>query len=124
CCHCTETTEAVRGLIQLPPERITQVFQSRFGRDPWLTPYTDITIEAAVKKGERNIAIACPGFTTDCLETIDEMGTEVRHLFTEAGGDKFTLVPCLNAEPHWLDAMATIVQDELAGWIGRDEVLN
>jgi ferrochelatase len=78
-----------------------------------------MTVEAAVKDGERNIAIACPGFTTDCLETIDEMGTEVRHLFTEAGGDKFALVPCLNAEPHWLDAMTEIIIDELGGWLNR-----
>lgn len=122
CCHCTETTEALRTKLTYPSEQIQQVFQSRFGKDPWLTPYTDETVEAAAKAGLKRMAIACPGFTTDCLETLDEMGNELREVFEEHGGEKFHLIPCLNTEEYWLDAMAAIAADELGCWLSNSAV--
>lgn len=121
CCMCTETTQALKSLIDLPDERIIQTYQSRFGNDPWLEPYTDCTAEALPKEGVKNIAIACPGFTADCLETIDEMGVEVREVFEEHGGETLQLIPCLNDHPVWIDAMASIILDELGSWIKTSE---
>ena len=118
CCHCTETTQALLPQLSLPPETVQQVFQSRFGKDPWLTPYTDETVVEATKGGMKSMAVACPGFTTDCLETIDEMGTELFEEFEAAGGEKFHLIPCLNSEDYWLDAMAEIALDEIGSWLG------
>lgn len=117
CCMCTETTAALRPLIHLSADRIMQSFQSRFGREPWLTPYTDETIVAAAKRGVKHLAVALPGFTADCLETIDEIGHEARKLFMEHGGQKFSLVPCINDHPVWLDALAEIVTAELGSWL-------
>ncbi|NDJ87046.1 MAG: ferrochelatase [Chloroflexi bacterium] len=94
-------------------------YQSRFGPEPWLQPYTDETIEAYGKNGIRRLLAACPGFTTDCLETLDEIGNEGGELFHKAGGGELMLAPCLNAHPAWLDAMTAIVRQETEGWLAR-----
>lgn len=91
-------------------------FQSRFGREPWLQPYTDDTLRKLGAAGTRSLLIASPGFTADCLETIDEIGHEGRIVFEEAGGGQFTLAPCLNDHPAWLDALAAIARRETQGW--------
>jgi ferrochelatase len=120
CCQCTETTEAL--LPQLPRwrDRIIHTFQSRFGRDPWLTPYTDETFEALGHAGIKKIVVAAPGFTADCLETLDELGNEGLEQFEEAGGETYSVVPCLNDHPVWLDAMTDIVVEELGSWLGGE----
>jgi ferrochelatase len=117
CCHCTETTQALIDAIDLPRERIIQTYQSRFGNDPWLEPYTDETVEALAKQGVKRIAISCPGFTADCLETLDEMGNEAWELFEEHGGEHLELIPCLNDAPVWLDAMEGMAREELGSWL-------
>ncbi len=117
CCMCTETTEELRASIKLPPDKIVQTFQSRFGSKPWLRPYTDITLSQMAKEGIGTIAVACPGFTADCLETIDEIGHEGRKLFIESGGKDLVLVPCLNDRDSWIAGMARIVRRELSGWL-------
>jgi ferrochelatase len=96
---------------------VIHTFQSRFGRDPWLRPYTDETLEELGHKGLKNIAVVAPGFTADCLETLDELGNEGEEQFHEGGGEKYSLIPCLNDNPLWLDAMAEIIKQELGSWI-------
>lgn len=117
CCMCSETTEGLMPLISMPREQVLHTYQSRFGRDPWLTPYTDETIEGLATQGIKHIAVACPGFTADCLETLDEIGNEAREAFCAKGGETLRLISCLNDHPAWLDAMAQLVWDEIGSWV-------
>ncbi|MBK9123807.1 MAG: ferrochelatase [Chloroflexi bacterium] len=93
-------------------------FQSRFGPEKWLEPYTDGTIEQLAHEKAGRVLVFSPGFTTDCLETLDELGNEGREAFVEAGGSEhdFTLAPCLNANPDWIDVLAGLVRQNAAGW--------
>jgi ferrochelatase len=95
----------------------TQTFQSRFGREPWLKPYTDDVLEKLAKKGVKRVAVALPGFTADCLETIDEIGHESAEVFHKAGGETLRAIPCLNEHPKWIEAMELILRNEAANWI-------
>jgi protoporphyrin/coproporphyrin ferrochelatase len=117
CCQCTETTAALLPKLEFPADRVIHTFQSRFGKDPWLQPYTDVTFEELGKTGVTSIAVAAPGFTADCLETLDELGNEGHEQFHGAGGRQYHLIPCLNDSPIWLDAMASIIEEELGSWI-------
>lgn len=92
-------------------------YQSRFGRSEWLKPYTDDVLIGLAKQGVKRVAVVLPGFTTDCLETRDEIGNESREVFVHAGGEHLRAVPCLNDHPAWIDAMAQIVHDEGQGWV-------
>lgn len=117
CCQCLETTGALLPKLSMPTEKVIHTFQSRFGRDPWLTPYTDETLEELGHSGVKKIAVCAPGFTADCLETLDELGNEGHEQFTEAGGEEISVVPCLNDHPAWLDGMAEIIREELGSWL-------
>jgi ferrochelatase len=117
CCQCVETTGALLPRLSLPREKVIHTFQSRFGRDPWLTPYTDETLEELGHSGVKKIAICAPGFTADCLETLDELGNEGHEQFTEAGGEEISVVPCLNDHPVWLDGLTEIIREELGSWL-------
>lgn len=117
CCHCVETTEHLRKSLNFPGENILHSYQSKFGKEPWLNPYTDETIAALAKSGVKKLAVMCPGFVTDCLETIDEIGHEARELFIEAGGEELALIPCLNEHPSWIRAMADIIRPEITPWL-------
>jgi ferrochelatase len=118
CCQCTETTEALISAVKtLDRKEIIHTFQSRFGKDPWLVPYTDETIEELAKRGVKHIAVACPGFPADCLETLDEIGNEAEEEFLEYGGERLSLIPCLNAHPLWIESMAAIIKEELGSWL-------
>lgn len=112
--HCVATTAAIRQALN---QNVQQSYQSRFGREEWLKPYTDETLAQLPKEGVTQLAVMCPGFTADCLETIDEMGHEGREAFMGGGGKDFALIPCPNDSPVWLDAMARIAREELAGWL-------
>jgi protoporphyrin/coproporphyrin ferrochelatase len=103
--------------LHWPRKRWTQTFQSRFGKDPWLKPYTDDVLEHLAKKGVKRVAVALPGFTADCLETVDEIGHESEEVFHEAGGEKLRAIACLNEHPLWIDAMEQIVREEGQGWL-------
>lgn len=116
--HCVRTTTELVKRLGLPRERWTQTYQSRFGRDPWLKPYTDDVLAALAKRGVRRVAVALPGFTADCLETLDEIGNESREVFQHAGGETLRAVPCLNEHPRWIDAMEQLVRRDGAGWLG------
>jgi ferrochelatase len=117
CCQCLETTGALLPKLSLSKDVVIHTFQSRFGRDPWLTPYTDETFEELGHSGIKKIAVCAPGFTADCLETLDELGNEGHEQFTEAGGEEISVVPCLNDHPVWLDAMTEIIREELGSWL-------
>jgi ferrochelatase len=116
CCMCTETTRALIPKLHISADRVIHTYQSRFGKDPWLVPYTDETIEALAKDGATRIAVAAPGFTADCLETLDELGNEGRHLFEEHGGKELRVIPCLNTHPAWMEALYGITMEELGSW--------
>ncbi|OWK39052.1 ferrochelatase [Fimbriiglobus ruber] len=111
------TTRALLPRLGLPRDKWTQTYQSRFGKEPWLKPYTDDVLTALAKRGVKRVAVTLPGFTADCLETIDEIGRESREVFEHAGGEHLHNIPCLNDHPKWIEAMAAIVRDEGHGWV-------
>jgi ferrochelatase len=115
--HVKRTTAALLRRLGWPRDSWTQTFQSLFGREEWLKPYTEERLKELAKQGKRKVFVALPGFTADCLETIDEIGREAREAFRHAGGEKLHACPCLNDHPAWIDAMRTIVQDEGQGWL-------
>jgi protoporphyrin/coproporphyrin ferrochelatase len=111
------TTELLTQRLGWTPETWTQTYQSRFGRDPWLEPYTDRTLEQFARQGVKRVLVATPGFTADCLETIDEIGFEAREAYRHAGGQEFYRCPCLNDHPAWIESMKSLVLEEGRGWI-------
>ena len=114
--QCEETAHQLAAALGLADEEWVSGFQSRFGKEPWLEPYTEEVLERLGGQDVRRLVAICPGFTADCLETLDEIGREGAEQFAHGGGQQFHLVPCLNDHPAWLDAMATIARQELAGW--------
>jgi ferrochelatase len=89
-------------------------FQSRLGKTPWITPHTDVVLDELAKKGVKRLAVMCPAFVADCLETLEEIGIRAREQFKAAGGEELTLVPSLNASPAWVDAVAAIARRHAA----------
>lgn len=114
--ECLRTTRALRRALGLRPDELPMSYQSRFGREPWLTPYTEARVEAMAAGGLRRLAVICPAFFSDCIETLDEIGHELRERFLAAGGEALTLVPCLNSSAEALGVLAALVRRELAGW--------
>ena len=118
-CHKTARLLAERaGPGQGPATSVT--FQSRFGKAKWLEPYTEPTLVALAQAGVKRVDVVCPGFTSDCLETLEEISMEAREAFLHAGGKSFHYIPCLNDSAAWITALATIAQQHLAGWPTRD----
>ncbi len=115
--HVKRTTFELVKRLGWRREQWTQSFQSLFGRDRWLRPYTDETLQRLARRGLKRVFIATPGFTTDCLETIDEIGRESREVFQHAGGETLYRCPCLNDHPAWIAAMRTIIVQEGQGWL-------
>ena len=115
--HVVRTTRALVKRMGWRREKWTQTYQSRFGRSAWLKPYTDDVLEGLAKKGVKRVFVALPGFTADCLETIDEIGLESREVFEHAGGEHLKAGTCLNDHPAWIDALERIVKEEGAGWL-------
>jgi ferrochelatase len=120
-CQCHKTTRLVAEQLGLPESAYLTTFQSRFGKAEWLQPYTDATLKALPGQGVKSVQVVCPGFAADCLETIEEIGEENRDYFMSAGGEKFDYIPCLNSEPEHIDALATIAQEQLSGWLGASD---
>ena len=120
-CHCRKTarllTEKLAGMEDLPPMRIETSFQSRFGPAQWLEPATDTTLEREASKGTRKLAIAAPGFSADCVETLEELAIEGRDIFMEAGGEDYAVLSCLNTSDAGMDMLEKLTRTELAGWI-------
>lgn len=113
-CQCRKTA---RLLSEAMGQDLVVSFQSRFGRAKWLEPATDDTLEALGKAGVKKIAVVAPGFSVDCLETLEELAIQGREQFEEAGGEKFAYLPCLNASGEGMDMLETLVRRELGGWI-------
>jgi ferrochelatase len=112
-----QTMAGLAERLSFSQEDWTQTYQSRFGRDPWLQPYTDDVLTTLAKQGLKRVAVALPGFTADCLETLDEIGNESREVFEHAGGERLRAIPCLNDHPRWIEAMTTIIREEGQGWL-------
>ncbi len=117
--HCETTARLLADALELKPDEWCTGFQSRFGKEPWLQPYTEDILRTLGKKGMRALVATCPGFTADCLETLDEIGNEGEDQFRGGGGGQLHLTPCLNSHSAWLDAMAIIACQETAGWTNR-----
>ena len=115
--QCVATTEALRKRIGLDATKLMLTFQSRFGFDEWLQPYTDKTIEQLAKDGVRRIAVVTPGFSADCLETLEEIAQENAEIFKHNGGEQFAFIPCLNDSDAGMDVIRQLVMRELQGWI-------
>jgi protoporphyrin/coproporphyrin ferrochelatase len=115
-CECRKTARLLAGQLGLLPENYTLTFQSRFGKAKWLEPYTDPTVRRLAKAGVARVDVVCPGFTGDCLETLEEIGMEVRDAFLSSGGREFHHIPCLNDEPAWIAALGAIAEQHLTGW--------
>jgi ferrochelatase len=115
--QCIATTESLRKRMGLDPSKLLLTFQSRFGSDEWLQPYTDKTIEQLAKDGVRRIAVVTPGFSADCLETLEEIAQENAEIFRHNGGEQFAAVPCLNDSDAGMDVIRQLVLRELQGWI-------
>ncbi len=114
--QCLHTARLVAAELALAEEEWMVCFQSRFGREEWLQPYTDETLKALPARGVRSVDVVCPGFAADCLETLEEMNMENRELFREAGGVGFNYIPCLNDDAGHLEALGRIVAENVAGW--------
>ncbi|WP_419694631.1 ferrochelatase [Mesorhizobium muleiense] len=115
--HCLETTRLLREKLGWNEKKLITTFQSRFGAQEWLQPYTDKTVEKLPGEGVRSIAIVNPGFSVDCIETLDEIGREAAETFHHAGGEKFAHIPCLNDSAEGMAVIEAMVRRELSGWV-------
>ena len=113
-CFCHQTTRLVSEALNFESDKIITTFQSRFGREPWLQPYTDETIESLPTKNIKKIFIICPGFSSDCLETLEEINGEAREIFFEAGGEEFEYISCLNDDNDHIEVLVDIVSPYLS----------
>jgi ferrochelatase len=120
-CQCHKTTRLVATALGLDESQYGTVFQSRFGREEWLRPYTDETLQQLPQQGITRVQVICPGFAADCLETLEEIGVENRDYFLQAGGEQYGYIPCLNSDDDHIEALAQLVLEEMAGWLGRDD---
>jgi ferrochelatase len=116
-CQCAKTARLLRARLGWPNEALRLTFQSRFGREEWLKPYTDETVRSLAEQGVRNLAIVAPGFAADCLETLEELAIGARESFLEHGGESFTYIPCLNDADEHIRLLAGLITRELGGWV-------
>jgi protoporphyrin/coproporphyrin ferrochelatase len=115
--HCEATFRLLAKALGPEAKKLKMTYQSRFGRAQWLEPYTDVTVKRLGRDGCRNLVVIAPGFSADCVETLEEIDAENRHYFIEAGGKNFATVPCLNDSPQGMAVISDIVTRELKGWI-------
>jgi len=115
--QCVRTTELLRAQLGLDEEKLMMTFQSRFGRARWLEPYTIATVKALAKKGVKNLVVLTPGFSADCIETLEEIAIENAHVFKRYGGENFTAIPCLNDSEAGMLMIWQLAMRELKGWV-------
>jgi ferrochelatase len=115
-CECYKTARLIATRLHLAPGDFLVTFQSRFGKAEWLQPYTAPTLVELAKGGLKRVDLICPGFTSDCLETLEEISMEAKHDFLEAGGQQFHYIPCLNESPLWITGLAEIAEQHMIGW--------
>jgi ferrochelatase len=116
-CQCAKTTRLLREAMGWERERIDVTFQSVFGREEWLKPYTVEHVAELARAGKKKIAIMAPAFSADCIETLEEINGEIREAFLHAGGEEFTYIPCLNDQEAHIAALAAIIGENLGGWV-------
>jgi ferrochelatase len=107
----------LRARLKVDDDKLRLTFQSRFGRAVWLQPYTDATVKSLARKGVKNLAVITPGFSADCLETLEEIAGENAHIFKKNGGENFVHIPCLNDSEPGMLVISTVVLRELKGWV-------
>lgn len=120
-CLCQKTARLVAAALDLPAQRWVVTFQSRFGREKWLEPATDTTLGELARAGVKTLDVQCPGFTVDCLETLEEIAIQNRERFLEAGGERFRYVPALNDRPDQVAFLAELALRNLSGWVAGVE---
>jgi protoporphyrin/coproporphyrin ferrochelatase len=116
-CHCQKTARLLRAKLNFEPEFMQLVFQSRFGRAEWLKPYAQETVEGLPTQGIKNLVILSPGFSSDCVETLEELAIGLKETFHEEGGQNLSVVPCLNDSPASVKLLTQLINEELKGWI-------
>ena len=116
-CHCAKTARLLREALGWPEDKLRIAFQSRFGPEKWLEPATDDLLERLAHNGVKRVAVISPGFSSDCVETLEELAIEGEEEFLAAGGERFAYLPCLNAEPEGIDVLEAITRRELQGWL-------
>jgi ferrochelatase len=116
-CQCQKTTRLLRERLGWGPGTIDTSFQSVFGPEEWLRPYTVEHVAALAKQGIRRIAVIAPAFSADCIETLEEINGEIRESFVHAGGTEFTYIPCLNDTPAHITALVAVIEENLSGWL-------
>jgi len=116
-CECLTTTDLLRERLGWDDIEVVPTFQSKFGPEEWLQPYTVEEVARLAKAGKKKIAICAPAFSADCIETLEEINEEIKESFEEAGGEEFTYIPCLNDDDAHMQALAKIVEDNLQGWL-------
>ena len=115
-CECHKTARLLAERLGLAKDRYKLTFQSRFGKAKWLEPYTEPTLIALAQQGVKSVDVVCPGFTSDCLETLEEINMEAREAFLHAGGQQFQYIDCLNDSPDWIRALTDLSERHLQGW--------
>ena len=121
-CECLKTSRLIAEELGLENSQYMTTFQSRFGREEWLKPYTDETLKALPAEGVKSVQVVCPGFSADCLETIEEIGEENREYFMDAGGERYEYIPALNSEPAHISMLFDLVKENLHGWQADSDV--
>lgn len=116
-CQCLKSTRLLRDRLGWDDSDIVSTFQSRFGREEWLKPYTVDEVARLARAGKRHIAVCAPAFSADCIETLEEINGEIRDAFLAAGGERFTYIPCLNDDDAHVAALAAVAERQMAGWI-------
>ncbi len=116
-CQCHATARLLRERLKLDDKQLMLTFQSRFGPAEWLKPYTDMTVKSLAERGVKNLAVITPGFSSDCLETLEEIAMENADIFRHAGGENFAAIPCLNDSPGGIAVIRNVAMRELQGWL-------
>jgi len=116
-CQCQKTARLIAETLNLTDDEFMVTFQSRFGRAEWLQPYTDKTLMALPKNGVKSVDVFCPGFSSDCLETLEEIAIQNKHFFIDAGGLDYRYIPALNAQPMHIKALAAMIEKNIADWL-------
>lgn len=116
-CQCQKTTRLLKERLGWDDSQVITTFQSRFGPEEWLKPYTVEEVARLAESGKRNIAVCAPAFSADCIETLEEINEEIKDSFEEAGGSSFLYIPCLNDDPAHIAALQQVIQDNLQGWL-------
>lgn len=118
-CECFKTARMLAARLGLRKEEYKVTFQSRLGRAKWLEPYTEPTLIELARSGVAHVDVVCPGFTSDCLETLEEIAIEGKAAFLGAGGKEFQFIPCLNDQPEWITALCSVTQQHMGGWVTK-----